>query len=168
MTLRFEQTAQDYIDFSFYLLWEAEDKKWSRLLTRFLPLAIILFVVLINLSNLKYFFSTAVVFIAIGILCAVAGPRIIQLGNRMRVRKMLLDPANFVLLGQRTLTFGPEVLTIETPDSKAVVQFNAFKQLVETGAYFYLFLGVNQPIIVPKTAFESQEQIVELRTLLQL
>lgn len=167
MTLRFEQTAQDYIDFSFYMLWEAEDKKWSRLLTRFLPLGIILFVVLINISNLRYFFSTAVVFIAIGILCAVAGPRVILLGNRMRVRKMLLDPSNLVLLGQRTLNFGPEVLTIETPDSKAVVELNAFKNIVETGAYFYLFLGVNQPIIVPKTAFENQEQIVALRGLLK-
>jgi hypothetical protein len=167
MTLQFEQTVPDYVDFSFYTLWEAEDKKWSRLLTRFLPLAIILFVVLINVKNLPYFFSTAVVFVVIGILCAVFGPRVIFLGNRLRVRKMLADPANGELLGQRTLTFGPEVLTIATPYSTAVVNFTAFRQVTETQAYFYLFLGVNQPIIVPKSAFESQEQIVELRALLK-
>ena len=70
----------------------------------------------------------------------------------------MIFPANKLLYCQRTLKTGDDTFFTESEYSRSETKWSVVRKLVRTRSYVYLFLGQHNALVVPRRAFEKEEQ----------
>ncbi len=161
MTLTYEQTEQDYIDFNFYYYWERPERLWSRILSRILPVP--LFVALIS-TRIADYGLVEILLISLGFLFSIFATPYFKWRNKIRIKRVIKSGKNADIIGSRTIHFTEEGITESTKNSHGEIKWDAFEYLRETEKYLFLFVTVNQAIIFPKRIFVSIDEIEAVKS----
>ncbi len=163
MTLEYEQTAQDYIDFNYYYNWTDPAKKWVRLRYRLACLFFFLILVLPRAFRRGGFSKADIGLILFGVLIALITTPLVKWSNRNRVNKIIRTGKNTDLTGPRKIEFEADKIRMTSAHCESVVKWETFEKLEETAVHLFLFVTVNQAIIIPKRIFESEVALAQVK-----
>lgn len=163
MTLTFEQTEQDYIDFNFYYLWERPERRWTRILSRILPVP--LFMALIS-TPISDYGSVEILFILFIFFISMFFTPYMRWRNNIRIRRVIRSGKNTDMVGIRTVQFTNEGVIETTNHSTGEIKWTAFEYLRETQKHLFLFVTVNQAIILPKRIFSPLDEVEVIKKLI--
>jgi hypothetical protein len=167
MKITFDQTAEDLIDFNYYYSWLSPEKATTRRLRPLIPFLV--FVVLIiarkGVRFHRYGWAEYLI-LAFGLLFAAFYSRLIKWNSRLIVKKLIAGGKNASMLGSKTLVFEENEVVAVTATSRSQISWTAFEKCIETNERFFLFLHLNQAIVVPKKAFEDRYQMDAFRKII--
>lgn len=164
MTLKYELIAQDYIDFNFYFYWASPDKIEDRIIKSvILPVCIVLYLLVIKNLTFERYGTAEFIFLSSGIIVAILTGRFVKWNIKRIVRNLISSGKNTDMLGMKTLHFEEDRLIELTDYTKSEIIWSAFEKFRESKDHFFLFIHVNQAIIVPKRAMILQTEIDSFR-----
>ena len=153
MTLHYDLTCNDYLEFNYYCLWARPERKSYRIANSAMPLfALILLMYFFKGLNFKMYGLGELVFLCLGILLFFLMPLIVKQNYNNSVKRMLKSGNNNTLLGPKSIILEDDKLTEVTEYSSSTLLWAAFECLKENKEYFILFQNTNQAIIIPKRA----------------
>ena len=165
MILEFEQTAKDYMEFSYYYSWTGPNQKETRIITSLVPLLVFIFVIFFKKGlRFEYYGKSELLLILLGILFFFCVPYFIKWNSNRIIKNLIEGGKNEDMIGPRSIAFEEDKLIAITKYSRLELLWPGFEKLGETKNYFFLFLSVNQAIVLPKRIFNSEEEIEYLRS----
>jgi len=159
MTLKYEQSAEDYTDFNYYFLWSNPGKKHKRIINGLLPLSFfLLFIFLKRGFAISTYGPGEALVLGIGVLFLFIQDELVYRNCKRLVKKQVLSGKTVDVLSTRTITLQDDQLIEATPNTRSQIQWSAFEKIGETNKHFFLLFNGNQGIIVPKRAFHQAEE----------
>ena len=160
MTLTFNQTPEDFMDFNYYYYWSNPDKKEDRIVKSILPLLFfVLFVLFRKGMNFQQYGWAEINLFVFGLLVAASMGWIMKWDNKRKIKNLIASGKNIDMVGRRTLQLEEESLIAQTESSKTEIRWSAFEKIRETKDHFFLFIHVNQAIVVPKRVLNSPKEV---------
>jgi hypothetical protein len=160
MILKIEQTSEDYKAFNYYYNWTSPNKKESRIINSISPLlAFILLILLRNGYHIENYGVAEIVLLSIGVLLIFTMKYIAKWYSNLHANRIINSGKNADMIGHREIRFENERLVATTSSSHTEILWKAFEKVSETKEHFFLFIAVNQSIIVPKRSFETQAEV---------
>jgi len=84
------------------------------------------------------------------------------------IRKRLSQGKNKDLMfGNRVIEFKDDSLLYKTNQSETTYQWSAFSKLHSSELSYLLYLGTDQAIIIPKSAFENENQRLDFEKMIR-
>jgi hypothetical protein len=164
MILKYELTAQDYMDFNFYFHWTSPDQTEARIVKSVtIPICIALYIYIVRGPRIERYGTAEVMFLSYGIIVAVLMGRFVKWNIKRKVKNLISSGKNTDLLGMKTLHLEEDKLIEQTDNSKSEILWSAFEKFKESKDHFFLFIHVNQAIIVPKRALSQSMEIDSFR-----
>ena len=167
MTLQFDQTLNDNMEFNFYYHWSRPSKKESRIINSVLP--VLAFIVLIYLTkglDFEQYGLAEVLLLGFGIITGIFMGKIVRWNSNRQVKKLIKGVKNIDAIGKQSLTLNTDFLIQHTENSYSEIKWQAIDCMEENDNYFFLFLAANQAILIPKRIFSSESEIAATRELL--
>jgi hypothetical protein len=161
VNLRYAITENDYKNFVAFVLWEGSHNKKKRrnyYLRQTLPLTAFLLAFYYTGT-----FERSFIYIAIGILLITT--LLSFTGVRSRFAKdaeaFTADPANQAVFSEKHLQISDAGITVSDEFSDTNFRWPAFIKKEENDLYYFLFIGSNHALIIPKRVItDPQEKIL--------
>ena len=166
MTIKFEQTAKDYIDFNFYYSWSRPEKMKTRIFCAAYPIIGFIAFKLIVYKSLDFYPDIYYFSVLFGLAYFMTPVQ--KWYNKIRINNLIKSGKNTDLTGFRTITFDSTKVIIQSQHSNSEINWSAFEKLGETKNHFFLFVTVNQAVLIPKRILNNNQEIDELRNLINL
>lgn len=160
MTLTFELTKEDFVDYNVFIV---KRNKLKSITTNVTIAFLILFPSLFDFyhwSTLLYFYIAAVLIYSI-----LHGTS--RNGIRKRTEKYLISGRNAGLLGIRTVIFKEEHFILNNEFVYAELKWNSFEKIQESKDSIFLFQLVNQAIIIPKRIFLLPQEEYDVKSFIE-
>ena len=168
MTLHFELTFKDYVEFNYYYLWARPERLGYRIANSLLPLCLLIIMMYFSKGlNFDLYGIGDLVFLCLGLMLFFLMPYFIKKGYSNSVRRLLNSGKNLTLLGSKSVVFDNDKVTEVTEHSTSTALWSAFERLTENNEYFFLFQNINQAIIIPKRVLATNTEIEALRLFIQ-
>ena len=101
-------------------------------------------------------------FAVIGIILTVYFLFIVPLWIRSNYRKLIDkfsdDPNNSKFFSKTELTIDEKGIMEATPETSTMHSWNAFVKRAETAQHIFLYLSTNFAVVIPKTAFSTEQE----------
>ena len=154
MEINFKLTEQDFIDFNVHHMKTSKTMKKAVLMQRFFgPISFIIGIfVAYKITDIPLWYWS-ICFVIAGALWFVYYPKMIERSIRKRVKKMLSEGQNKVLLSDTTLMVNEEGIKCTTEYNETITKF-----IYDTAV---------SAIIVPLSAFETQDEVDKFHDLLR-
>lgn len=157
MTIEYDLTKQDYIDFNISHMKNSKAMKKSMLLQRFLiPVVyLILPVFLKNVTRMPlwYWYSVFIIFSLIWIICY---PKMIEKSLIKKASKLIDEGKATGIVGHHCLTYTNEGIVDKTEFSET--KYNSYERVVEADNLILIYVSSVMAYIIPLRAFKSQEE----------
>jgi hypothetical protein len=166
MTLDFEQTQEDYVDFYYYFHWSTPEKYWYRIKVR---MAIIIatccmpYIMVHKIENYGYIEYMIVIS---GIICAIFLGRLVKFIGRQKIQRSGKRDKNIYISGPGIIQFETEKIIIKSPAALSEVSWSATEKLGETIDHLFLFTSANKCISIPKRIFKTGDEMKEVKNLI--
>jgi hypothetical protein len=167
--IEYQLTEQEFLDYSFYTGWQQPAKKTARLRYYILsPVASFVGVVgvlyVMDHGELKT--SSIIIGVAIFLGAFIwARYRIRSVFDR-HARKIIEQSGSEVLLAKTELTFDENGISGRTKVSEVKYSWEALKRKVAINNCYYLYIHINQAIVIPKRAFTFPKETEEFEKIL--
>ncbi len=156
MTIEYELTTQDFMDFNLYHYHHSASMKRNLLITRTAIPVLFLLVVLLQSHGSKdpdwYGITMAIVF---SILWIVLYPKYLDRAIRRNLTKMMKEGKSEGLLGHRELSVTPESIVSKTITGEA--RSNIIEKIDETDRYLFIYINAVSAHVIPKSVFKSAQ-----------
>jgi len=170
MTIEYELTEQEFLDYNYYVNWQSPDMRSIRV-RRYL-FSVISFLVL---GSLILYVQGGDLFSPFNIILLLSGAVIIALLIMFRLRpafdknaRRLLEKNGIdTILGTTALTITEACVTASKKNTDTRFEWNAFKQYRIVNNCYYLFINTRQAIVIPFRAFNSNDQRKTFEELLE-
>jgi hypothetical protein len=168
LILKYNLTAEEYFDFSYYTAWAAPEKKGYRLryalryVFWYAVLAgVYLFAVLHEHSPLSISLFAATV-----IVYYLLVPTLVKRGIRQRVRSTLAEPENKHILEESEIVLMDTGIIDKDTASETKYTWEAIVRKAETPTSYYLYTNTYHAIVIPKRLLNDPQEKEELQRLL--
>ena len=166
MTFKYNQTAEDFINFNIYYSWKQKSRKKLRIgVYLYLPI-VALIVVLLKKGNWNLEWADIIVVGLFSFLALFSG-RWYRLIIKGRAKRVLKSGKNKTLLGERELILGEDKITSVTEHSQSDFSWSTVEKIGGDENGFYLFVAANQAFVLPKRIFASEAEEKEMLELVQ-
>lgn len=168
VTLRYTFEKKDFIAFYMFVNWESPEKKKSFRWYYLRQVAVNLFFIgVLFYSNLFQYWNTYL-YIYLGIVIGLVLLQGFSTKKKLesKAAKIAADPANSSMFTEMEIQVSPAGIKVTGSSITSTYQWCAFTRKSENDTHFFLFTSAIQALILPKTAFSSQESLDEFRQLL--
>jgi len=167
MKLTYSLTADDYTDFNVYF-YASRFKSSYKLVGMVFLVLIVLNVYQVVQSG--YFNPADLLSAPIGV-CVGYFLLLVLLRSRWymayRCKRLIKSGRNAGLLGERTLLLSETGLQVTTAYFDCHYKWDAFEYLRESKSHLFLFISVNQAIIIPRRIFLLEQEAYDVRAFIE-
>lgn len=170
MTIDYEMTRQDYINFNMLHMKRSKSARKSINTQRFLaPIIFILIPFVISWGNsgdipMWYWFT---IFGIAAVCWALFYPKWVQRETIKRINKMLDEGENKGLSGFQKLSLTEEGIHTENEFKEATAKWNSVEDIVLTDEYILIYIGALMAHVVPLRAFNDDDEKEEFISILK-
>ncbi len=167
--LSIQLTKEDFYQFSYYTSWAASWNSRKRLIYYFrntLSAAIGSLLGIYLLERTISLTAILVVSVFLLVLIFVALPAWVKRFYRKHVEKFSSNPSNSSVFLKTQLTIDEKGIESKDDVSTTMHSWAAFVKKVETKDSYYLYLGSQLGLVIPKRTFASQKEKVEFENIL--
>lgn len=165
MHIRFELTKEDYINYNIYYYFSNSSFKKKRLFWSLFPLAFLLFTIItIKGCNFQKYDRSDLFFLGLGVAAFLIYRPTTKSSIKKSAERVLKNGKNTDLTGEREIIINEHKLVAITNSSFTEYKWNAFEKLEENDRYLFLFVHINNAIVIPKRIFRDEEEINRFRT----
>jgi len=162
MYLEYILTAEDFLEFNYYVLWKAPEKKNQRLNYYFRNffytcLIAVIFFFIAKPQRPVEFWSVMILISAI-FTFVFSGMHVKNFYNR-KTREFLKDEKNQHLLEKTKLTIDHQGLIDRNSKTELKISWDGVVKIMENKKYYYLFISSIQAIIIPKNCISAEEKM---------
>ena len=169
LTLRFNLTREEFLDYNYYTSWSSPDRRSYRFryFTRVLVLYGAVAAGYVYINRFRHDFLTdAFVFGAIGLIYALIVPMLVKRSIKSRVNAMLREPENQHILQTSEITLSDQGIIDKDSASESRYNWEAIVKKVETKDCYYLYTSSYHAILIPMRAVNGEEEKKLLKRLL--
>ncbi|MBO9633208.1 MAG: YcxB family protein [Chitinophagaceae bacterium] len=169
LTLRFNLTREEFLEYNYYTSWSSPDRKGYRY-KYFLRVLVLYGAVAagyVYINRFRHDLLTDIfVFGAIGIIYALIVPLLVRRSIKSRVNAMLRETENQHILEESEITLSEQGILDRDNASESRYNWEAIVKKVETKDCYYLYTSSYHAILIPIRALSSAEEKKELKRLL--
>ncbi|MES2849236.1 MAG: YcxB family protein [Bacteroidota bacterium] len=168
VSVKFAITADDYMEYYMYMMWDAPDRKKARLKYYLRQVVINGGIIAILLYTQFFRSSSLTLYIYIGILAVVTVLQLLngRINAKKQAEKITEDDDNRSFFLETTYDITDAGITRKDENIETKYQWNAFVRKEENAAYYFLFTSGIQAIIFPKRIFKTVEDKKQFEKLL--
>lgn len=169
LTLRFNLTREEFLEYNYYTSWSSPDRKPYRF--RYFTRVLILYAavaagyVFVNRDRHELW-TDIFVFSTIGLVYALIVPVLVKRSIKARVNGMLREPENQHILNTSEITLNDQGIIDKDNASESRYTWEAIVKKVETQHCYYLYTSSYHAILIPMRALSTAEERSELKRLL--
>lgn len=163
MTLHFELTQEDYLQYNYYYHTISPAAKRVRILNIFFPvfmLGCLLYLHGFDISD----FGAFEYFLVLLSLFYISRILFYKAYLRLQIGRILKKDPNRFRTGPRELILDATKLTLVTSDTRNEMSWSSFTMLKENKEYLFLFLNGRQAIIIPKRIFLLEQELYDVQS----
>lgn len=149
--INFELQIQDYVDFNKYHFIKTK-------LNRTITIGVIILIVIQLFLNRDQFHLATTIITSIVFALIYLTSILRSLNNTKKIPKD--DRAIF---GKRELEFTEDGITNKSEDSNGYSKWSTIKNMQESSNAFYLYMGTNVAILIPKRCFDNITEMNEFQ-----
>lgn len=155
MTIEYDVTEQDYLNFNLYHAGHSRYSKNQTFMLRYgaALLMLLAFFVLYRGSMLAV--AIGIVFV---IMWIVLFPKYYEGLIKRSVKKMISEGKNNDFIGHQRLTLKDDCIEEATRDSTSATKYSAVEKLCYGYDCIYVYIGALKAFIIPVTAFTDEAQ----------
>ncbi|MCI7126392.1 MAG: YcxB family protein [Agathobaculum sp.] len=159
MELHYDITKQDYIDFNLNYYTNNAVVQRSILMTRIASAAI----VILGGTMLMYWLQaispvSIAVYVALAAVCFFGMPWYMKRKLVKNTERILRNANNKQLCGPKTMILREQEFELKGENEDTVYQYAAVQRTASDEGHYYIFVDEFSALIVPFTAFESEQQ----------
>ncbi|MEW6533200.1 MAG: YcxB family protein [Thermodesulfobacteriota bacterium] len=159
MTLEYEVTLDDLVEFNLYHFDHSRTFLRRRYLNRYgLPAMVVLALVIVTYPPTGGTFVSG--FMTAGLWIAI-WPRIERRATRKHITKFYREGQNKALLGKHMLQLLPDTIVETTDHGETSVSWDAVEKIVKAGDKIYVYINAVTAFVVPRRAFPTEEAFNE-------
>ena len=160
MMISYKLTEQDFIDFNVYHMNNSKTMKKTVLMQRlFGPLSFIIGIfVAYKITDIPLWYWS-ICFAIAAVLWFALYPKMLERRIRKQVKKMLSEGQNKILLSDTTLTVNEEGIKCTTEYNETNTKFSAINKVEITNKHIFVYNNAVSAIIIPLSAFETQNEV---------
>lgn len=159
--LSFALTKEDLYHYNYFTAWSAP---WRARHRRSYWLKNILYAI-VFVAIFVYVLYSKISWRNVAVLCIILAvyyifivPLWIKHNYRKFINKFSDDPNNAKFLSKTELTIDERGITEVTPETSTMHSWHAFVKRAETDQHIFLYLSTNFAVVIPKTAFSSEQE----------
>jgi hypothetical protein len=157
MTIDYDLTKQDYIDFNINYMNNSKSMKNSMLLQRFIIpvvyLALPLFLKQVTRIPIWYWYC---VFIIFSLIWIIRYPKMIEKSVTKKVSKLIDEGKATGIVGHHRFTYTNEGIVDKTEFSET--KYSVFERVVESDKHIFIYVSSVMAYIIPIRVFKNQEE----------
>jgi len=159
MELEFDRNPEDIVAFNLYHIAHSPSARREALTTRLVvALVVAWFAGGYNLLDPRYFNWVVVgAALAAALVVFFVYPWLARRSAVSRLRKVLKEGNNETMFGPQRVTISPEGIRASNRMSESLTTWAAVQQVAEGEKHLFLFTSAMHAIVIPKTAFKSDE-----------
>ena len=159
VTLNFQLTREEYLDYSFYTAWASPDKKWYRM-KYYLQVSTVYFTIAglyIYANRLDSLLLHLAVFLTIGVLYFMLVPVLVRRSIKARVTSILKEPENHHVENSEVILTESGIVDRDTA-SESFYNWDQILRRAETKMCFYLYTNAHHAVVIPKRVLPAEQQ----------
>jgi len=158
MTLRFNVTENDYLQFNIFHNKHSPTVRRTLLLLRFLlPVMLISFTFLSGRLSTINLISIAI----ISVIWFCVTPALFLCSIKRSVRRLMKEGKCNEFVGERTVIFSEASIRLEAETRTVETSFSAVERIVSDDERFYIYIGAISAYIIPFSAFATKAEKAE-------
>jgi hypothetical protein len=160
LVLKYHLTEEEYLDYNYFTAWTSPDRKSYRL-KYYLQVMVLYFAVAglyITVNRSHTLLLDSSVFLTIGTIYFLMVPWLVKRSIRMRVKRILAQPANQHVLNESEVTLTENGILDRDTVSESRYGWEAIVRKAETNLCYYLYTNSYHAIVIPKRVIKLSEQ----------
>ncbi len=168
ISLKYSITEEDYINYYTYVMWDAPEKKQSKLKYYLRQAGINIIVIMVLLYTDIFRHNQLYLYIYIGILIIITLLQVFSARANVgkQAEKIARAKNNRSLFYEMHADINDAGIYIKNDVMEAVYQWPAFVKKQENDAYYFLFTNSIEAIIFPKRIFKTVAEKEQFQRLL--
>jgi hypothetical protein len=159
MELEFDRSAEDVIAFNMYHMAHSASARREAMSTRVLISVIVAWFAggynILDPRYLNWIVLGAALTAALAVFFAY--PPLARRSTLDRMRKLLKEGNNETMFGPQRVAISPERILASNKTTESKIAWAAVQQIAEGEKHLFLFTSAMNAIVIPKTAFKSDE-----------
>ncbi|MEJ7610452.1 MAG: YcxB family protein [Ferruginibacter sp.] len=168
VSLHYTITKDDYVNFYTHVMWDAADRKRSRMksILKQVGFVGVFMGIYWFVGGFRFMNNISVIIILLMFATSLLPLMTGRSGIRRNAEDIADDPENASVFTDNYLTASDAGMHIKTAVSDNNYSWKAIVRKTETSSYYFLFLNAIHAIIIPKKVFGSMEALSEFNKLL--
>jgi len=168
ISIKYSITKEDYINYYTFVMWDAPEKKKSRLkyYLRQAGINILVIAVLFYTDIFQYNKLYLYIYLAILLVATILQILSARTNVRKQAEKIAASENNRSIFLETHSDISEAGITLKDEVSETNFQWRAFVKKQENDEYYFLFTNSIQAIIFPKRIFKSAEEKSQFQKLL--
>ncbi len=163
-TIHYEMTQQDLEAFQWYYFHHSptlrrQQRNTRMIVTVFAPCLALLVLPVLFRNDMNYAVSIPIL-IVYAILIFILYPQVVKWQYKRNVRKLLIEGPAKSFPRKCTLRLHPNSIETQSQIGRNTIHWSAIEQIATTNEHLFMFMNTASAVIVPKRAFETDEEYV--------
>jgi YcxB-like protein len=160
-SINYELTEEEYLNYNYYTAWLMPEKKAYRI-KYYASMALLFFIVELGvfyiLDNNQIKTNSIIILVVITIILLLLLPYRMKSVFNSRAKKLIAKSGPDTIFSATELTINENGLFGKNKVAEVKYQWAAFKKKIIQNNCYYLYINLQQAVVIPIRAFQSKEE----------